>query len=388
MIRAARAMSARRILAQKLISVAMLYVASSFLFSSGSAHASPETFDIDHLSADQIWESQIQWLKDGGWERGVYFLKDGKWIEESSVKKGDRITSRPKEPRSNDLNGWIGMGNDADEKGETAKAEKIWSDALAKVDNHSYTLTKKDITEQHLSWLLRTLGRTYYMDGRDADAKPILERMVKLQKSYEDNPYECLELATVYKRLGEIEKAKQLYQTLIDKFENYIYTTKALIGYAQLYESQKQYAKAEELLKKAVSVSTRTFHEGECENAYIALAHLYCLQRLDDAVKKTLDEAMKGIEGGYAHDEESQTHYRAPKCMIAFAHCFEEHDNFKQAEHYLKLSMYGYHFLPQACKQYAALMQKEDKSSDADLWLKRAQEAQAVDWRASDHECE
>jgi hypothetical protein len=55
-----------------------------------------------------------------------------------------------------------------------------------------------------------------------------------------------------------------------------------------------------------------------------------------------------------------------------------------QAEHYIKMSMYGYHFLPRACAQFADLMEKENKPAEAKLWRDRAKEAKVIDWRASD----
>ncbi len=115
------------------------------------------------------------------------------------------------------------------------------------------------------------LGLNYLLSADNCNAKKSFIRTIKLEP---DNKNAQIKLALTHELSGEEEMAELVYNTIIEKYPNYI---PAMSNLASLYIENKKYADAILLFKKILSINNEYYR------AYLGLG--ICFDKLEKYTK-------------------------------------------------------------------------------------------------------
>jgi tetratricopeptide (TPR) repeat protein len=152
---------------------------------------------------------------------------------------------------------------------EVSKAEQAYSDSLA---------TYKKLSDRsNTAILLRNLGATYSLEGRDDDALRILQEALKLTRTIPDpNAGLMAEVLNAfgmtYYRQGKINKAEALFNQALQTISasGFPYdTTELLTNLGAVYIAKHKFQKAEEVFKRALKVKEAEVGPGHPDLTFI-----------------------------------------------------------------------------------------------------------------------
>lgn len=103
-------------------------------------------------------------------------------------------------------------------------------------------------------------------------------------------PTEIYEKAQKYEKEGNLEKAIELYQRVVESSEEISWKKTSLIAIAQLFERQKKYKEALETLEKYLDLASTPF---EISRGKTEIAHVYISQGKYAEGLKILDEIIE-----------------------------------------------------------------------------------------------
>ena len=174
--------------------------------------------------------------------------------EEKDIDKARSYYERAIKIAPNMANGYVGMGEIAENENKLEEAMRWYQKAIASASGDSLGYSK----------LVKLYGRPEFFKAHETDLQGIVERAIAANPEDEYAMY--LDVGYVYEQAERFDKAQKWYKKAVALDET---TPGGYLAVAQCYEKQNRNDKAEAAYKKATQVAP------ECYDAYWGLTRLY-----------------------------------------------------------------------------------------------------------------
>ena len=224
------------------------------------------------------------------------------------------LTAAKHESAPNALNG---LANVLMGMGELGEAEKLLHDMLARVDEMSNELERKDVAPRTIT-LVNTLANVLWKQNKTREALPLFRRALAANKALrgDDHPVTLIasvNLAGLLMDMGQAEEAEKLFRRVVERREarsgpNHPDTVLAVSHWGNALMRLHRYKDALPLLRRALAGCDANMHHGLCRNKRdeIKEALEFCETVSEHLAGKTPDEICKLLAAFKEEEEESE----------------------------------------------------------------------------------